>query len=383
LSGKNMEEEFLRKKINDRRENGALRQLRLASGTVDFSSNDYLGIATNHLIDPLLDARKAILPSGFSHGATGSRLLSGNYPLISEAEQLIAQFHDAPAALIFNSGYDANLGLLSCVPRRGDTILFDQLSHASIRDGIRLSFAHSHAFGHNDLVDLENKLERAKANIFVVTESVFSMDGDLAPLKAITVLCDRFGARLIVDEAHSTGIIGKSGEGLVQELGLQQKCFARIHTFGKALGCHGAVVLGTETLQQYLINFSRPFIYTTALPEINAAAIAATYHLFPQLHQERARLKKLIYLFREGMQELSRNPGNAQALITDTAIQGLIVPGNDAVKKLSQQLADAGLDVRPILYPTVPKGSERLRIVLHSYNTEEELHLLLVKLLGR
>src|SRR5207249_2240995 len=156
---------------------------------------------------------------------------------------------------IFNSGYDANTGLLSCVPLRGDTIIYDYLSHASIRDGIRLSLALSFSFRHNDLEDLEKKLKMASGNIFVVTESVFSMDGDKAPLQQLINLCQQYHANVIVDEAHATGVIGNKGEGLVQALGLQKKCFARVHTFGKACGVHGAIILGTGILRHYLINF--------------------------------------------------------------------------------------------------------------------------------
>src|SRR5690606_6123052 len=165
------------------------------------------------------------------HGSTGSRLISGNYAIAEEAEKEISAFHGAESGLLFNSGYDANLGILSCVPRRGDTILYDSLSHASIRDGIRLGPAKSFSFRHNDLHDLERKMKNATGNVFVVTESVFSMDGDQAPLGEMSLLCDKNSAMLIVDEAHATGVVGDRGEGLVQKLGLEKKCFARVHTF--------------------------------------------------------------------------------------------------------------------------------------------------------
>ncbi|HCL83865.1 MAG TPA: 8-amino-7-oxononanoate synthase, partial [Chitinophagaceae bacterium] len=162
------------------------------------------------------------------HGSTGSRLLAGNYVLIEETEKQIARFHDAPAALIFNSGYDANFGLFSCIARRGDLIIYDQLSHASIRDGIRQSFADALSFAHNDLRELEMKLQKRRGNCFVVTESVFSMDGDRAPLVGMALLCEKYEAHLIVDEAHATGVIGERGEGAVQSFGLQDRCFARV-----------------------------------------------------------------------------------------------------------------------------------------------------------
>ncbi|HTR29041.1 MAG TPA: 8-amino-7-oxononanoate synthase [Puia sp.] len=353
-------DEFLDEKLNERRGDGSLRHLRLAEGKIDFCSNDYLGIVTNDL----LATHK--LP----HGSTGSRLLAGNYALAEQTERAVADFHQAEAGLLFNSGYDANLGVLSCIPKRGDTILYDQLSHASIRDGIRLSFAHSFAFAHNDSADLERRLRSAgtggAARIFVVTESVFSMDGDLAPLERILDLCHRYGAHLILDEAHATGVIGRSGEGLAQDLGLQGKCLARIHTFGKAVGCHGAIVMGSERLRQFLINFCRPLIYTTALPPTAVQAVADAYRLFPSMHAERTRLQQLIDRFRGAAIRYER-------LNSGTPIQVVLVPGNTTARELAVRLQQAGMDIRPILYPTVPRGGERLRIVIHSFNTQTEI----------
>ena len=257
-------------KIRERQDLNTYRELKLPDRKIDFCSNDYLGIVKNRLLK---------FEEGYSplYGSTGSRLLAGNYPLIEDAEKSLATFHESEAALIFNSGYDANVGLLSSVPQRDDTILYDYLSHASIRDGIRLSFARAISFEHNNVSDLRNKIANASGNIFVVTESVFSMDGDIAPIDELSEICNRYGAHLIVDEAHATGIIGERGEGLVQQSGFHSECFARVHTFGKAVGCHGAVVLGSHSLRNYLINFSRPFIYSTALPESAIMAINKSY----------------------------------------------------------------------------------------------------------
>lgn len=359
-----MNDEFLLKKLDERQQQNAFRRLLLPDGKTDFCSNDYLGIVRNQLIEKALGGQA---PMSFRHGSTGSRLLAGNYALVEETEKTLAAFHEAEAGLIFNSGYDANLGLLSCVPQRGDTIIYDFLSHASLRDGIRLSFAQSFAFRHNDLADLEKRLQAATGTIFVVTESVFSMDGDMAPLTAISDLCEQYGAHLIVDEAHATGVVGKKGEGLVQHLHLQAKCLARIHTFGKAVGCHGAIILGSERLRNYLVNFSRSFIYSTSLPEASVAAIRCAYGLFPGMHAERAHLQQLINTFQQAT-------SNLEKLVSDTPIQIVIIPGNDRVKKVAGALQAAGLDVRAILYPTVPAGKERLRIVLHAFNTIQELN---------
>lgn len=355
------DEGFLSRKLKERETQDALRRLRLPAGKVDLCSNDYLGVVRNGLLEEgglVMDA----------HGSGGSRLLAGNYPLIEEIERAIAVFHATPAALIYNSGYDANLGLLSSVPQRGDVILYDSLSHASIRDGIRLSLAQAYGFAHNDLQELRARLEKfsTAGTVFVVTESVFSMDGDMAPLGEMAGLCRQFDAQLIVDEAHATGVVGPKGQGLVQELGLEEECFARVHTFGKAVGCHGAAIAGSTLLRDYLVNFSRSFIYTTALPPASVRSIARAYALLPRLDAERERLRRLIDRFRQ-------TPVAWERLDSHTPIQVVIVPGNAAVKALAERLQAAGLDVRPILSPTVEKGKERLRIVLHAFNTEEEI----------
>ncbi|HEY4155701.1 MAG TPA: 8-amino-7-oxononanoate synthase [Puia sp.] len=365
-----MNSDFLDRKLQERFSRNAYRRLQLAEGKHDFFSNDYLGISKNGLIEAALEG------TSFSPGSTGSRLLAGNYALMEETENRIAEFHQSPSALIFNSGYDANLGLLASVADRGDTILYDKLSHASIRDGIRLSLAEAFSFQHNSPGDLEKKLQKKKGNCFVVTESVFSMDGDQAPLAELVPLCERFGAHLIVDEAHATGVIGGRGEGLVQLEGLQQRCFARVHTFGKALGCHGAAVLGSEMLRNYLINFSRPFIYTTALPPSAVAAIRASYEIFPGLNPERRQLAQLISSVQKN-RSVHTPSGDLYFKNSGTPIQCLLIPGNEKVKAVANHLAQLNMEVRPILYPTVPEGEERLRIALHSYNTPEEVQELI------
>jgi 8-amino-7-oxononanoate synthase len=393
-----LNDHFLDQKLNDRRLQDAFRRLRLPEGKIDFCSNDYLGIVTNRLIEAADSPAPASAPASpqapaFPHGSGGSRLLAGNYPLIEETEKAIAAFHQAETGLLFNSGYDANLGVLSCIPQRGDSVFYDSLSHASIRDGIRLSFAQSYSFAHNDCADLEKKLRMARApgalngsaeprptaartahpNLFVVTESLFSMDGDLAPLEAILSLCRQYGAHLIVDEAHATGVIGPRGEGLAQAKGLQQECLARIHTFGKAVGCHGAIVLGSARLRDYLVNFCRAFIYTTALPPASVHAIATAYDLFPRMHDERKHLQQLIGRFQTAAIGYER-------LNSITPIQVIVVPGNTAVRALADRLQAAGLDIRPILYPTVPRGGERLRVVIHAFNNMEEIDRLIAML---
>lgn len=262
--------ENLQHKLFQRQAANALRQLPVYGNRLDFASNDYLGFAQNAT---LFDAVHDFLNSRNikTNGATGSRLISGNHSLYTETEAAIAQFHQAESALIFNSGYDANVGFFSAVPQRGDVILYDELCHASIRDGLQMSKAKSYKFNHNDSEDLQRHLEKWNSKrtaenhfeIYVALETVYSMDGDTPPLEEIVQLCEQYNAYLVVDEAHALGVMGEHGEGIVQYLNLQTRIFARIVTFGKGLGCHGAAILGSQELHTYLVNFARSFIYTT------------------------------------------------------------------------------------------------------------------------
>lgn len=352
-----------------RRQNGLIRQLQTATGRVDFCSNDYLGFA--HA--PALKA--AIRQADDDHtealtGATGSRLLAGHTALADAVEHELALFYQTEHALVFNSGYDANLGLLASLPQAGDTLLTDELIHASMIDGARLSYATRHRFRHNDLNDLETKLRVATGQVFVAVESVYSMDGDLAPLQELADLCDRYGAALLVDEAHATGVYGPNGEGLVVALGLQERVLARVHTFGKALGVHGAAIVGPAVLRDYLINFARPFIYTTALPPHSFLAIRCAHRYLPTQTDARQRLHERVrYLHQRVRQALPDSVWTASS----SPIQGLIVPGNEPARRVADRAQRAGFDLRAILSPTVPVGQERLRICLHAFNTEAEL----------
>lgn len=375
----------LHQKLHQREQNNALRKLVSPNHLVDFSSNDYLGFAKNEEIfqqthDLLISRNYKI------NGATGSRLLTGNHAIYTETEEYIAQFHQAEAALIFNSGYDANVGFFSSVPQRNDIILYDELSHASIRDGIQMSLAKSFKFKHNDVVDLENLLTKFQlethnlqpATIFIITESVFSMDGDSPDLEKLVQLSQKHNAYLVIDEAHALGVFGENGEGLVQQLNLQDNVFARIMTFGKALGCHGAAILGSEQLKNYLINFARSFIYTTGLSPHSVATILVAYQHLAKSEQERATLFQNIHFFKQSL--LTSNPQPAtlnSQLPSSSTIHSIIIPGNERVKTIAQQLQQNGFDVKPILSPTVPEGQERLRFCLHSYNSQKEIFTVL------
>jgi 8-amino-7-oxononanoate synthase len=359
-------------KLQQRKLNNALRSLPSANNLTDFTSNDYIGFAHSEIIFDkthqfLINRNLRI------NGATGSRLISGNHSLYEEAENYIAQFHKSESALIFNSGYDANVGFFSCVPQRNDVILYDELCHASIRDGIQLSQAKSFKFMHNDFEDLEQKIikfQSPNSSVFIVVESVYSMDGDSPNLDELVSVSEKHDAFLVVDEAHALGVFGEQGEGLIQSLGYQNKVFARIMTFGKGLGCHGAAVLGNQDLKDYLVNFARSFIYTTGLSPHSVATILLAYQ---QLEFEKDTIEKLrenTIHFNQEKNILGLKP---MFVRSKSAIQCAIVPGNEKVKEVASKLQSEGFDVKAILSPTVPEGQERLRICLHSYNSKEEI----------
>jgi 8-amino-7-oxononanoate synthase len=370
----NTAEQFIKDRLHSRTNEGSLRKLSSSCLRIDFCSNDYLGFARSAKLKEQID-QEVQRNHLYQNGSGGSRLLNGNTAYTEETESFVAAFHQAQTGLIFNSGYDANIGLLSSLAQRGDTIISDELVHASLIDGARLTHAARYTFRHNDLNDLETKLIHAKGNTYVVTESVYSMDGDIASLTEINALCERYNANLIVDEAHALGIFGDYGKGLVQQLGLQDKVFARVVTFGKALGCHGAAVLGSSSLRQYLINFARPFIYTTAAPAHTIASVKCAYQLLSSTDFSSLIREKIKYYA-----DLLGEVGDDQVTSTPSAIQTLLFPGNANAKSAASLLQDKGLDVRAILSPTVRAGQERLRICLHTYNTGEEIKQLVNEL---
>lgn len=358
-------------KIQERIQKNTLRSLSKEKKSIDFSSNDYLGFATSETI--FEKTHQFLVDRNLKqNGATGSRLLSGNSELYEEVEVQICRFHNSEAALLFNSGYDANIGFFSSVPLRGDIILYDEYIHASIRDGIAMSNAKSYKFKHNDLEDLAKKvnniskqLDGSSQEIYIVTESVFSMDGDSPNLVELIAFCNKNNCYLIVDEAHALGVFGDYGEGLLQELGLEQDVFARIYTFGKALGCHGAAIVGSKELKNYLINFARSFIYTTGLSPHAVATIKTAYDELSQTIAIK-QLKERIIAFTKATNALKFIP-------SESAIHCYIISGNKNVKKVASTLQSKGFDVKPIVSPTVPEGEERLRFCLHAYNSPEEI----------
>ncbi|MBC7846984.1 MAG: pyridoxal phosphate-dependent aminotransferase family protein [Flavobacterium sp.] len=362
----------LTSKLEIRMQNNALRKLSLPNKLFDFSSNDYIGFSKNK--DIFEQTHQYLIDTNcIQNGATGSRLISGNHKVYQETENFIANFHQSESALIFNSGYDANVGFFSSVPQKGDLILYDELCHASIRDGIQLSNAKSYKFKHNDFEDLEKLTERFQTElteVYIVTETVFSMDGDCPNMEELVAVSNKYNCYLVVDEAHSLGVFGDNGEGLVQMLGLQDRVFARIMTFGKGLGCHGAAIVGSQQLKDYLVNFSRSFIYTTGLSPHSVATILVGYE---HLETEKTTIEKL----RENIVHFNQLKGllglKPMFVRSKSAIQSAIIPGNQNVKSIASQLQEKGFDVKAILSPTVPEGQERLRFCLHSYNSKEEI----------
>ena len=365
----------LTQKLQQREQNNALRKLSLPNGLIDFASNDYIGFSKNETI--FNQTHQYLLDKNIkTNGATGSRLLSGNHSIYKEAEECIAQFHQSESALIFNSGYDANVGFFSSVPQRNDIILYDELCHASIRDGIQMSNAKAYKFQHNDFQDLERLIlkqttdNQQQTTLYLVTESVFSMDGDTPNFEQLITISEKYNCYLVIDEAHALGVFGSTGEGVIQNLGLQEKVFARIMTFGKGLGCHGAAVLGSTELKSYLVNFARSLIYSTGLSPHTVATILVAYQHLSKKNETLQQLKTNIQFFNQEKIQLGLKP---LFVYSKSAIQCVIIPGNEKVKTIASQLQEKGFDVKPILSPTVPEGQERLRFCLHSYNSDTEI----------
>ncbi|MGB0776801.1 MAG: aminotransferase class I/II-fold pyridoxal phosphate-dependent enzyme [Flavobacteriaceae bacterium] len=349
----------IKKSLNSRASNGHLRALKPRDLTqVDFMSNDYLGLAN------------VPFENGLSSGSTGSRLISGTSQTHLNVENNLARYYHAEASLVFNSGYSANLGLFSSIGSKRDLYLYDELIHASIREGIRASVATSFKFKHNDIIDLKSRLNRLGykyESVFVVVESIYSMDGDAAPLRE---LCSLEGIYLIVDEAHA---LGYYKSGMVCEMGLENEVFARVMTFGKAVGFHGAVVLGSDYLKSFLINYAKAFIYTTALSESDMQEIWDR-HLFIKDGEKTEVLRNRVECYLNSVDDKLGFSKNS------SSIQTLVIGDVERVKRMEFELSQKGYALKAILSPTVKKGEERLRICLHTYNSNQEIKEL-IKLL--
>jgi 8-amino-7-oxononanoate synthase len=341
------------KKLEERIQSDSFRELIINSSQIDFYSNDYLG----------LSKMECKISKTFS-GSTGSRLISGNSVEAENCEKYLADFFETESALVFNSGYDANLGLFSCIASKEDTIIYDELVHASIRDGIRLSFSQSFAFKHNDINSLKQKLKNAKGDIFLVVESLYSMDGDFTPLQEIVALKNEFSFHLIVDEAHACGIFGDKGKGLAH--GFNTNVFAKIVTFGKAYGTHGAAILGSQKLKEYLINFARSFIYTTALPPYQYEKI----HEAVESSKNDKLRENLVSNIKFYCSEIKKINISCNENSPIQLIQGKT---QNELKQIYKCLLENNITIKIIKSPTVPKGKERIRVCLHAFNTRDEI----------
>ncbi|KAG6095680.1 hypothetical protein E4U30_002156 [Claviceps sp. LM220 group G6] len=450
--------------------NNRLRTLTLPSpNTIDFSSNGYLSLSSHPAIKkqylarlaqdflPLLPASSSSSPASslpqshqqtqaqtFSLGSCGSRLLDGNSPLAEALEHEIAAFHGAPAALLFNSGFEANTGLFGCAPQEGDVVVYDELIHASVHDGMKLSRGKGVAFAHNcvrreggfvedGLPSLEEVLEgleradcegvdgeehadedgdgdedaskvndmlaeggartknrrsrrrRTRRNIFIAVEAVYSMDGDLAPLQDIVdcvEACLPHGnGYIVVDEAHSTGWMGEKGRGMVSSLGLEDRIWARVHTFGKAMGCAGAAVLCSLPTRAYLINYARSLIYTTALGFPLLTAIQTAYDFLSTgqgtpLARNLLALTSLAHQLLSALSTKYRPPASLLRVPTEAPASPIVPLFSDRARSLARYCQERGFVVRAIVAPTVKKGTDRVRLCLHAGNTEDEVRRL-------
>ena len=368
----------IQKELQDLKNSSLYRRLKSVAGeqgpvlivdgreVLNFSSNNYLGIA-NHP-DLAAAAKQAIDHYGCGSGA--SRLISGNMTLHEELETRIAEFKGTEAALVFNSGFQANTGILSTLAGEGDAILSDALNHASIIDGCRLSRAETVVYAHCDLEQLEAALKRVAGcrRKLIVTESIFSMDGDEAPLAGIVDLAERHGAMVMVDEAHATGLYGASGAGVVAKLGLSDRVLIQMGTLGKALGGFGAYVAGSRALRELLINRCRSFIFTTSLPPAVMAMATAAIDLVKREPQRREALWQNCRHLTEGLRALGFQLGTSSSPILPLII-------GDAAKcmKFSEQLLERGVFAQGIRPPTVPLGTSRLRITLMATHTRDHL----------
>lgn len=353
-------------RLEERIKSDSFRKLGLTiTEGIDFYSNDYLGLSGD------VDFQKGLFDELGKNldcltGSTGSRLISGNASVMEETEKFIADKHQVEAALLFGSGYDANLALLGSITTNRSTVIVDEYIHRSIHDGCRLSMTKKWKFKHNDLCDLENSLKKTNGEVFVVVESLYSMDGDFAPLKELVILCERYNAYLIVDEAHAIGVYGL---GLLNEYNLQNAVFATTVTYGKAMGVHGAAILGSKALIQMLINFGSPFIYSTAPSSSMALTIKYAYSYLEKDEFRTSDLNDTIAYYRQCFSSFFP--------CTTSAIQTIELKYLQEINILLKKIEALEIKCVLIKAPTVQLGKERFRICIHTFNTKNEIDILL------
>lgn len=361
----NILEQRLQMRLARLESDGLLRSLRPPAG-IDLSSNDYLGLSVHPLLKQCM--MEAVMREGC--GSTGSRLLRGERESFAAVERAFAAFKGTDRSLYFSSGYMANLAVLTTFPESEDVIYSDERNHASLIDGIRLSRARRVIFPHNDVDKLARLLQvdTGPGQKFLVTESLFSMDGDMAPLVDYAALCRSSGAALIVDEAHAVGIYGERGSGLIEASGVDDDVFVSINTAGKALGVSGAFVGGSARAVDYLIQLARPFIFSTAAPPPVAAALEASLTLLASEPSRREQLRQRARYLRELLSAAGINiPSGSSQIIP------VVIGENGPAVAVSRELQDAAFDVRAIRPPTVPAGTARLRIAVNVNLCEDTL----------
>lgn len=370
--------DLLSRELNELEEKGLRRAFRLLEGqqkekvivdgkeVLNFCSNNYLGLADDERIKQA--AKEALDRYGLGSGA--SRLVAGNMSLHKRLEEKIAAFKDCEAALLFNSGYTANLGAISALCVKDDIIFSDKLNHASIIDGILLSRAEFRRYPHKDITTLEDMLKASYGyrRKVIITDTIFSMDGDIAPLPKIVELAERYKAWIYVDEAHATGVLGKKGKGAVEYFGLKGKVQVQMGTLGKAVGSFGAFICGSKTLIEYLINKSRGFIYTTSLPPAICAASIAALGIIENEPKLRERLWGNVEFLRTGLRELGFD-----TLESETPIIPILTKEPNITMEFSKRLFEEGVFVQGIRPPTVPEGKARLRITVMATHKRPDL----------
>ena len=355
-------EKKLSEKLRERKKEGIYRKLSIFDFDIDFASNDYLGLSQTEISGEIKNT--------FNPGS--SRLISGTNQKNIDLEAKIADYFHSEEALLFNSGYMANIGVISTLIGRNDVILFDEYCHASMRDAIYLSKCKAYKYKHNDLSDLERLLSKNKTeNVFILTEGLFSMTGDFAAIDEIAELGDKYNSYIILDEAHSGGILGEGGTGLISGYN-QNRIIAKIITFGKAFGAHGATVLTNKLIKKYLVNFSKTFIYTTSLPDVILNKIDQNLNHF-EINKRKNQLAENIAHFIEN----DTSNSNRESL---SPIQIVKFENRKKLKEVEEFILGKNIGVKAIYSPTVPKSEECLRVSIHSFNTRKEI-LKLCKLL--
>lgn len=370
--------EYLQDELNELKEQGVFRSLiDLQSDqeskvtirgkeVIQLSSNNYLGLTTH----PRL--KKAALEAVETYGAgTGSvRTIAGTFSMHEEFEKKLAQFKHTEAALVFQSGFTANVGVLSSILTEKDVVISDALNHASIIDGIRLTKADRRIYKHSDMADLEKALIDTQNHRvrLVVTDGVFSMDGDIAPLPEMVELCEKYNALIMVDDAHASGVLGSNGRGTVDHFGLNGRVHIQVGTLSKAIGVLGGYIASTQTVRDYLIHKARPFLFSTSHPPAVTAACDAAIDVLLEEPELIDRLWNNAKFFKKGLENLGFDTGKSETPITP-----VIIGEGDLCMKFSDELFEEGVFAQGIAFPTVPKGSARVRTIVTANHTEEQL----------